>query len=140
MTERPRGLEHLDPLLGYLQGHVLGRIPEGALVTESISQYPDVLASEGDVRKQADWNLMAFDLGRHTGVLGEMVGGNQIDRIMAAHCPSASCANSGRPLRWLPGIGWHSISNAQFVQLLRMRFGVPTVLPIGGWRCDWEGL
>ena len=23
-----------------------------------------------------------------------------------------------------------------FVQLLRMRFGVPTVLPIGGWRCD----
>ena len=131
-TERPRGLEHLDPLLGYLQGHVLGRIPEGALVTESISQYPDVLASEGDVRKQADWNLMAFDLGRHTGVLGEMVGGNQIDRIMAAHCLSASCANSGRPLRWLPGISWHSISNAQFVQLLRMRFGVPTVLPIGG--------
>ena len=85
-TERPRGLEHLDPLLGYLQGHVLGRIPEGALVTESISQYPDVLASEGDVRKQADWNLMAFDLGRHTGVLGEMVGGNQIDRIMCSSC------------------------------------------------------
>ena len=58
--------------------------------------------------------------------------GNKIDRIMAAHCLSASCANSGRPLRWLPGIGWHSISNAQFVQLLRMKFGVPTVLPIGG--------
>ena len=55
---------------------------------------------------------------------------------MAAHCLSASCANSGRPLRWLPGIGWHPISNAQFVQLLRMRFGVPTVLPVGGWRCD----
>ena len=36
-TERPRGLEHLDPLRRYLQGHVLGRIPEGALVTESIS-------------------------------------------------------------------------------------------------------
>ena len=50
-TERPRGLEHLDPLLGHLQGHLLGRIPEGALGTESISQYPDVLASEGDVRK-----------------------------------------------------------------------------------------
>ena len=86
------------------------------LVTESISQYPNVLASEGDIRKQADWNLMAFDLGRHTGVLGEMVSGNQIDRTMAAHCLSASCANSGRPLRWLPGMGWHSISNAQFVR------------------------
>ena len=29
-------------------------------------------------------------------------------------------------------IGWHS----QFVQLLRMRFGAPTVLSLEGWRCD----
>ena len=89
-----------------------------------------MLAGEGDVRKQADWNLMAYDLGQHTGVLKQMVSGNQINLIMAAHCLSASCANSGRPLRW------HLISNSQFVQSLRMRFGVPTVLPLGGWRCD----
>ena len=88
------------------------------------------------MRKQADLNLMAFDLGQHTGVLKQMVSGNQINRIMAAHCLSASCANSGRPLRWLPALGWHMISNSQFVQYLRMRFGVPTVLPLGGWRCD----
>ena len=62
---------------------------------------------------------------------------------MAANKPnsgcslSASCANSVRPLRWRPGIGWQTISNAQFVQLLRIRFGTPTVLPIGGWRCDY---
>ena len=63
---------------------MLGRIPEGALATESISQNPDVLGGEDDVRRQDDWNLMAFDLGRHAAVLGEMVSGNQIDRIMAA--------------------------------------------------------
>ena len=55
-TERLGGLEHLDPLLGHLQGHVMGKIPEGALVTESISQYPGVMTGEGEVRRQADWN------------------------------------------------------------------------------------
>ena len=53
-TERLGGLEHLNPLLGHVQGHVLGRILEGALVTESISQHPDVLASEGEVTRQVD--------------------------------------------------------------------------------------
>ena len=79
---------------------------------------------------------MAYDFGQHTGVLKQMVSGNQINRIMAAHCLSTSCAHSGRPLRWLPAFGWHLISNSQFVQYLRMRFGVPTVLPLGGGQCD----
>ena len=96
-------------------------MPEESLVLESTDQYPD----EGDVRKQADWNLMAYDLGQHTGVLKQMVSGYQINRIMAAHCLSASCANSGRPLRWLPAFGRHLVSNSQFVEYLRMRFGVP---------------
>ena len=39
-TERLGGLAHLDPLLGHLQGHVLGRMPEDALVTELITRYP----------------------------------------------------------------------------------------------------
>ena len=79
---------------------------------------------------------MVFDLGRHTGVLGEMVSGNQIiDRIMAAHCLSASCANSVRPLGWLPTYGIR-YGMRNLCSSLRMRFGVPTVLPIGGWRCD----
>ena len=134
--EHADGIQHLDPLSGYLQGHVLGRIPQEALILESRDQYPDVVAGEGDVRRQADYNLTVYDLGQHTGVLRQMVSSNQINQIMAAHCLSASCANSGRPLRWLPASGWHLISNPQFVQFLRMRFGVPTVLPMGGWRCD----
>ena len=36
-------------------------------MTQPISQYPDVLASEGDVCNQADWNLLAFDLGPNYG-------------------------------------------------------------------------
>ena len=64
-----RASEHgyLDPLSGYLLEHVLGNIPEESLVLESTDQYPDVC--EGDVRKQADWNLKACDLGQHAGVL-----------------------------------------------------------------------
>ena len=64
---------------------MLGKIPEESLVLESSDQYPDVLAGEGDARKQADWDLMAYDLGQHTGVLKQMVSGNQRNRIMAAH-------------------------------------------------------
>ena len=37
------GLAHLDPLIRPVQGHVLGRIPKDALVTESTERYPDVL-------------------------------------------------------------------------------------------------
>ena len=124
-------MDHLDPLLGHLERQLLGRVPEGELVIKSISQYPDVLAGEGNVRRQADWNLMALGLGPHTGVSREEMVSSNLDRIMAAPWLSASCANSGRPLRLLPGIGWHAISKAQLVQRLRMTFGMSTVLPIG---------
>ena len=48
-------------LLGHLLGHVLGT--EGALVTGSISQYTDVLASEGDVRNRLIGTSWCLTLG-----------------------------------------------------------------------------
>ena len=62
-TERLEGLENLDPLIEHLQGRVIGKIPEGASISESKSQEPDVLVEEDLVCRQADWNIVAIVLG-----------------------------------------------------------------------------
>ena len=56
---------------------------------------------------------------------------HQHDTFLAAHVLSSSCANSGVVVQAAPTAAAH-VPDAR----LRLRFGVPCVMPLDQWRCN----
>ena len=60
---------------------------------------------------------------------------HQHDNFLAAHVLSSSCANSGVVVQSVP-TAVAQVPDARFRQILRLRFGVPSVMPLAQWRCN----
>ncbi len=59
------------------------------------------------------------------------------NNFLAAHVLSSSCANSGVVVRSVPNNAVAQVPDARFRQILRLRFGVPCVMPLAqSWQCN----
>jgi hypothetical protein len=60
---------------------------------------------------------------------------HQHDTLLAAYVISSSCANLGVVVQAAPTATAH-VPDARLRHILRVRFGVPCVMPLDQWRCN----
>ena len=125
----------VDPAL---RGHTLGNIPEASVVRGTINGDPDTTASNTRAMAvgAAINTALAADLILHSQTLrGMRDSEQQYNKLLAAHVLSSSCANSGVVVQSVPNAAGQ-VQDNRFRQILRLRFGVPSVMPLAHWRCN----
>ena len=123
-----------------LAGHVLGDIPDACVVREQVDGAPDISRPRTAVRDAADKAALAADLVFHTKTMRDLADCTDqpttLSQQLAAHVLSSSCPNSdGGLLQCVPYDGSH-IKDVKFQCILKLRFGVPHLLPPDQWRCN----
>ena len=121
-----------------LRGHVLGNVPDACVLMNLASGDPDTSAAvtRPTARRLATGRALTADLILHSRTLrGMRDSEHQHNKFLAAHVLSSSCANSGVVIQSVP-TARHQTPDAHFRQILRLRFGVPCVMPLGQWRCN----
>jgi hypothetical protein len=106
----------------------------------TVSGDPDTSVTREDAKTRAAHHSFAADRALHTQALTCMRNSNQQHtQILAAQVLSSSCRHSGCVLQSLR-IPWRiqgrAVADGQYVQLLRLRQGVPYVMPPAQWRCN----
>jgi hypothetical protein len=120
----------------HLKGHTIGDIPDSSVKRTLISGAPDLTVERKDARNAADADAMAADLVLHSRTMRGLADSHHShNRQLAAQVLSSSCVNSGSAVRSVPTRQNH-INGVEFQQTLRLRCGVPCVLPLGAWRCN----
>jgi len=125
-----------DPEAENLRGHTLGRIPEDCVGEEDVPGDLDLDVSRAVVTSRVTGDANAAELVAHTRVLEGMRNSqHQYQKIMAAHILSGSSPNTGHALRLVSH--WrHKKVPMLMQQMLRMRFGVPSVIPLEDTKCN----
>ena len=125
-----------DPEAENLRGHTLGRIPEDCVGEEDVPGDLDLDVSRAVVTSRVTGDAHAAELVAHTRVLEGMRNSqHQYQKIMAAHILSGSSPNTGHALRLVSH--WrHKKVPMLMQQMLRMRFGVPSVIPLEETKCN----
>jgi hypothetical protein len=139
---------HITPAAGYdpttdadtawavLAGHTLGDIPASSIIGDFVSGDPDTSVARTEAVTRADNHAFAADLALHTQTLTNMRNSNQQHtRILAAHVLSSSCRHTGCVLQSLP-IRGRAVQDGPYIQLMRIRLGVPCVMPPTQWHCN----
>ena len=123
-----------------LRGHVLGSVPDDSVQVGHISGDPDTdAATRPTAKRLATDRALTADLVLHSRTLRGMRDSEyQYNKFLAAHVLSSSCANSGVVVQSVPTVD-RQVPDARFRQILRLRFGVPCVMPLGQWRCNCTG-
>ena len=137
-TEPAPGTDMGDEMSPALKGHALGGIPETSVEGGTISGDPDTTdaCTRPGAKKLATGRALAADLILHSRTLREMRDSeHQHDKFLAAHVLSSSCANSGVVVQAAPTTAAH-VQDARLRHILRLRFGVPCVMPLDQWRCN----
>ena len=120
-TEPTPGTDRGDEMPPALKGHALGGIPETSEEGGTISGDPDTT--------DACTRLVAKRLATGRALAADLI--LQHDTFLAAHVLSSSCANSCVVVQAAPTAAAH-VPDAR----LRLRFGVPCVMPLDQWRCN----
>ena len=130
-----------DVLTQALQGHDVGNVPE-----ESVEKH-DVRtdlptggeATRHKARATIKGDALAADLVFHTSVMRKLrVGSNeQYQTKIAAQLLSQSCVNTGVATSCIPAAG-NALQDPLFVHAMRLRLGVPCVLPLSAWCCTCQ--
>jgi hypothetical protein len=124
------------PMWDALAGHAIGNIPPASVVVSTVSGDPDTSVTREEAKTRAAHHSFTADLALHTQALTCMRNSNQQHtQILAAQVLSSSCRHSGCVLQSLP-IQGRAMADGQYVQLLRLRLGVPCVMPPAQWRCN----
>ena len=137
-TEPAPGTDMGDETSPALKGHALGGIPETSVEGGTISGDPDTTdaCTRPVAKRLATGRALAADLILHSRTLREMRDSeHQYDTFLAAHVLSSSCANSGVVVQAAPTAAAH-VPDARLRHILRLRFGVPCVMPLDQWRCN----
>ena len=120
-TEPTPGTDRGDEMPPALKGHALGGIPETSEEGGTISGDPDTT--------DACTRPVAKRLATGRALVADLI--LQHDTFLAAHVLSSSCANSCVVVQAAPTAAAH-VPDAR----LRLRFGVPCVMPLDQWRCN----
>jgi hypothetical protein len=128
-----------DPMSAHLKGHTIGNIPNTQFETRSIGACPTIDEDRNTAREVETDRQFAMQLKRHTEVLEQLRSSQQqYKKQLAAQVLSSSCVNSGNAIRRYP-TGYNYIRNSQFIQALRLCFGIPCAFPLHQWRCNCKG-
>jgi hypothetical protein len=128
------------------RGHVLGSVPDEAVLESHIGGNPDTSETITRMTRAIDRALTA-DLILHSRTLrGMRSSEHQHNKLLAAHGLSSSCPNSGVVVQSVPMANAH-VQDERFRHILRLlqpalhvlRFGVPCVTPLADWKCNCRG-
>ena len=137
--EAAPGAAARDTVTSALCRHVLGSIPGGAVTEVLVSAVPDTTRSRSAARAEADAGALAADLVLHSQTLTALATSTQqssMRKQLAAQVLSSSCPNSDGGLMQMVPVGNLGRSDSKFQSMLRLRFGVPHLLPPGQFRCN----
>ena len=121
-----------------LRGHTLGSVPEASVAHGTISGDPDTTEhnTRPVAKSRATGRALTADLILHSQTLrGMRSSEHQYNKLLAAHVLSSSCANSGVVIQAMPTAA-AQVPDDRFRQILRLRFGVPSVMPLTQWKCN----